>query len=359
MHNQNGPEDLYIKGRGAQINPPNRFHKASYVHNGRVWSDQDETDALRQTQYLETHPKTVLNKVKSPDLNFEYSMNPYQGCEHGCVYCYARNTHSYWGFSAGIEFEQKILVKKNAPQLLEAKLKSKGWKASPIMLSGNTDCYQPAEKEHMLTRKMLEILLRYKHPVSLITKNALILRDLDLLEAMAKQRLVKVAISITTLNEDLRTRLEPRTATGKKRLDIVRKCSSVGIPVQVMAAPIIPSLNDHEINEIAKQSALAGARNISYTLIRLNGDVGMIFRDWLQKNYPDRYDRVIHQIEACHGGQLSDSQFGRRMKGGGNFSEIINQQIRIARKKHFEGGVLPPYNLTLYQNLKQPQLSLF
>ena len=288
-----------------------------------------------------------------------YSMNPYQGCEHGCVYCYARNTHTYWGYSAGIEFEQKILVKESAPELLEQKLKSKTWNATPIMLSGNTDCYQPAEKKYGLTRKMLEVLWRYRHPVGVITKNVLINRDIDILSKMAKHSLVHVAISITTLDEDVRRRLEPRTSSGEKRLQIVERLSEAGIPVMVMFAPIIPSINDREVFDIARRSAEAGALKMSNTIVRLNGAVGEIFEDWLRKNYPDRHDRVIHQIQSCHGGKLNDSRYGTRMRGEGNYAEMISQQLKIAKDKYFAGKMMPPYDLSLYPKYRDGQLSLF
>ena len=288
-----------------------------------------------------------------------YSMNPYQGCEHGCVYCYARNTHTYWGYSAGIEFEQKILVKESAPELLEQKLKSKKWKATPIMLSSNTDCYQPAEKKYRITRKMLEVLWRYRHPVGVITKNALINRDIDILSKMAEHSLVHVAISITTLDEDVRRRLEPRTSSGEKRLNIVKRLSDAGIPVMVMFAPIIPSINDREAFDIGRRSAEAGALKMGSTIVRLNGAIGEIFQDWLRKNYPDRYDRVIHQIESCHGGKLNDSRYGTRMRGEGNYAAMISQQLKIAKDKYFAGKKMPPYDLSLYPKYRDGQLSLF
>jgi len=286
-------------------------------------------------------------------------MNPYQGCEHGCVYCYARNTHTYWGYSAGIEFEQKILIKKEAPQLLEKKLKSKNWKPYPIMLSGNTDCYQPAEREYKLTRQILETLWKYKHPVSLITKNALILRDLDILGDLAKLNLVHVAISITTLDDTLRQKLEPRAATGSKRMDIVHKLSLAGIPTIVMMAPIIPSLNDHEIPEMARIAADKGAHTMSHTIIRLNGDVGIIFKDWLLKNYPDRYQRIIHHIEQLHGGAINDSRFGRRMKGTGNIAQMIEQQMKLMKAKYFANRSKLELDKSHYEKVKNPQMKLF
>lgn len=351
--------DVYIKGRGAQINPPNQFDHTHLDTSGLHWHDDDEIAAAKRTSYIETHPKSILNKVDSPDIGHYLSMNPYQGCEHGCIYCYARNTHTYWGYSAGIEFESNILVKRDAPALLERKIRSKRWEPQPIMFSGNTDCYQPAERTYKLTRQMLEVLWRYRHPTGLITKNALILRDIDLLQQMAAHQLVRVAISITTLDETLRQRLEPRTATGHKRIDLVRTLTDAGIPVSVMIAPIIPSMNDSEIHDIAARCADAGAQSINHTLIRLNGDVATIFKDWLRKNYPDRYDRVIHQIQDCHGGVLSDSRFGTRMRGEGHYAQMISQQMALVRQKYFADRSLPPYNTDLYYQMREPQLSFF
>lgn len=352
-------ENKYVKGRGAQINPANPFHAYSSEEDGLKWNDDDELNELKTTQYIPNDPKTILNKVDSPDIGHSWSMNPYQGCEHGCIYCYARNTHNYWGYSSGIEFEQKILVKEKAPDLLEKRLKSKKWNPLPIMFSGNTDCYQPAEKKYGITRKMLEILWKYRHPVGIITKSQLVLRDLDILRKLASEDLVHVAVSVTTLDEQLRQKLEPRTATATNRLKVIGELSNEGIPVNAMMAPIIPSINDHEIFEMAKRTAEAGAQAFNHIVVRLNGDIGILFKDWLEKNYPARYQRVLKQIESCHGGKLNDSRFGKRMKGEGNVAEIIGQQMKRAREKYFKGRKMKPYNTSLYAQHRDRQLSLF
>ncbi len=349
-------EEIYLKGRGAQVNPANRFDKHSYSLELDI---PQILDAAPTTEYIEVHPKTMVNNVTSPDLPMDWSANPYQGCEHGCVYCYARNTHNYWGYSAGTDFESKILVKKNAAALIEEKLKSKSWKASPIMLSGNTDCYQPIEKKLEITRSILEVLWRYKHPVSIITKNSLILRDLDLLQRMAELRLVKVAISVTTLDEELRRKLEPRTASIHSRLFTIEKLASHDIPVSVMFAPVIPGLNDHEIFKVAEFTSQLGATSLGYTIVRLNGDIGEIFGDWIRKNFPDRAEKVLNRIRSVHGGQLSDSRFGDRMRGEGNFAEIIRNQVQLARRKYFSEKLIPEFNLELFEQMRYPQLSLF
>lgn len=345
-----------IKGRGAQINPPNPFDQLVYDENPLVHLDEDEK---LQTEFIDVHPKSILNKVTSPDLPLDWSMNPYQGCEHGCVYCYARNTHTYWGYSAGTDFEQKILVKKNAAQLVEDKIRHPNWKAAPLMLAGNTDCYQPIEKKLEITRSVLEVLWKYRHPVSIITKNSLILRDLDLLTKLASHDLVHVSVSVTTLDEELRRVLEPRTASVQSRLYTIEKLSSHGVPVNVMFAPVIPSLNDHEVFKVAEWTSRLGARSIGYTTVRLNGDVALIFEDWIRKVFPDRADKVLNKIKSTHGGTLNDSRFGKRMSGEGNFAEIFRSQFRLAKKKYFEGRETPPYNLELHSQIKNPQMKLF
>ncbi len=351
----------YLRGRGAQINPSSPYEKVVRDEQPLDWALREaewETDDLR-TEYLETHPKTILNRVESPDIPSEWSLNPYQGCEHGCVYCYARNTHPYWGFSAGLDFERKILVKRNAAELLEAALKKKTWKASPVMFAGNTDIYQPAERRFRITRACLEVFWRYRHPVGIITKNSLILRDLDLLQALAAERLVHVAISLTTLQEELRQFLEPRTATVAQRLRTIETLSAHGVPVFAMLAPIIPGLNDAEILSMAQAAAERGALGLGYTLVRLNGDVAAIFEDWLRKNLPDRADRVLNNIRQTHSGNLHDHRSGTRMRGEGPVADIIREQFRLARHRFFASRQMPPYNLDLHEQYKNPQLRLF
>ena len=345
------------KGRGAQINPANPYHRLRYTEEPQL-ADLPSEEAGR-TEYTEVYPKSFLNKIDSPDIGMGFSMNPYQGCEHGCVYCYARNTHPYWGYSAGLDFEQQILVKKDVAGLLEKRLRDPKWSASPIMLSGNTDCYQPAEKTYRLTRAVLEVLWKYRHPVGIITKNKLILRDLDLLTKLAEHRLLKVSISLTTLDETLRRSLEPRTSSVDGRLQAIEELSDAGVPVNVMAAPIIPGLNEQEILELARESAARGARSINYTMVRLNGDVAEIFADWLAKTFPDRKEKVLNKIRSCHGGQLNDSRFGKRMVGEGRYAEIIRSQFQLARRKFFAGRTMPEYDCELHLLHKSDQLRLF
>lgn len=322
------PKDNYFKGRGAQFNPHNRFAKNDYVkeHEEGI-DDWEETD--HKTSFIMGQSKSIVNKVDSPDVGMAYSLNPYQGCEHGCTYCYARNAHEYWGFSAGLDFERKIIVKKDAPQLFKKFLERKGWDAAVISLSGNTDCYQPAERQFRITRSLLEIALEYRQPIGLITKNALILRDLDLLSEMAKLNLCMVYVSINSLNEKLRQKMEPRTTTAKQRLKVVEELSKAGIPMGVMVAPLVPGLSDHEIPAILKTVANAGAQAAGYTIVRLNGAISGIFEDWLRKNYPDRFDKVWHAIQSCHGGNVNDSRFGERMRGDGNIAKLIKDSFKL------------------------------
>jgi DNA repair photolyase len=349
-------EEGYFKGRGSQIKTGNRFLKAEYVTDHMEGLDEPLFTAPTTQIFLET-AKKVVNKVTSPDLGMMYSLNPYQGCEHGCIYCYARNTHEYYGFSAGLDFESKIIVKKNAPSLVEKFLLHPEWQAVPISLSGNTDCYQPQERKFEITRSLLKIFAQYRHPVGIITKNSLIIRDLDLLTDLSKNNLVHVYISITTLDEDLRRIMEPRTASAFKRLQTVEALAKAGVPVGIMNAPIIPGLNHHEIPGILKAAADHGALAAGMTIVRLNGAIGKIFEDWLKKNFPDRFDKVWNQICSMHGGNVNDSQFGRRISGEGNYADVIHQLFKSSRKKYFEGRKMPSMDLTKFR--KGGTLNLF
>jgi len=313
-----------------------------------------------KTEIIYTYPKTIINKVESADIGLGYSLNPYQGCEHGCIYCYARNSHEYWGYSAGLDFERKIIVKKNAIELLEKQFSQKNWKPQPIMLSGNTDCYQPIEREFELTRKILQTCLKYKHPIGVITKNALITRDIDILTELAEHKLVHVMVSITGTDEKVRQLLEPRTATYKNRMQVIETLSKHGIPCGVMVAPIIPGINNHEIPNVIEQTANAGATSAGITIVRLNGSVGQIFKDWLLKNFPDRADKVWNQISDCHGGKVSDSRPGTRMKGEGKIAESIMQLFTLSKTRFFKPTEKFEFNVSDF-NYKagDRQLSLF
>ena len=345
-----------MKGRGATVNTNNPYNKQLYASD-HIEGLDEEFLVDEKTEYLLEFPKKVVNKVLSADIPIEYSLNPYQGCEHGCIYCYARNTHQYWGFSAGLDFERKIIAKPDAPKLLEEALNKKAWEVKPISLSGNTDCYQPAEKKFKITRSILEVLNRYRHPVGIITKNQLILRDLDLLRELATDNLIQVFISITSLNEDLRRKLEPRTASASRRLNVLETLSKNNIPCGVMIAPVIPGINSHEIPEIMKAAANAGAKDAGYQIVRLNGAIGEIFTKWINEYFPDSAEKVLHQIESLHGGSLNDSRINTRMKGEGKIAESIKQLFTASKRKYMPGKDRFEINLNAF---KRPgQMSLF
>lgn len=320
-----------IKGRGASINTNNRFDSQQYVADD---GERIEDVGAHKTKVVEIHAKSILNQVLSPDIPLSWSMNPYQGCEHGCSYCYARPTHEFWGYSGGVDFENVILVKKDAPTLLRKKFMSRSWKGEPIMLSGNTDCYQPVERELKITRGLIEVCQTHKNPIGIITKNSLVTRDIDLLCDMAKDNLVQVVFSITTLDDGLRRILEPRTASVKSKLNAIEQLTSAGIPVGVMMAPIIPAINSPEIMDVAETVSNAGAKWLNYTIVRLNGCVETLFGDWLERHFPDRKKKVLMHIADCHGGAVQDSRFTTRMSGEGNYANMIKQQMKLAKTKY-------------------------
>lgn len=348
----------YIKGRGAQFNPHNRFKEAKYTIDHIEGIDDWEAE-VDKTIFITSLAKSFVHKVDSPDVGMLYSANPYQGCEHGCIYCYARNSHQYWDMSSGLDFERKIIVKENTPQLFKAFITKKNWTGIPIHLSGNTDCYQPAERKYKLTRQVLQIALKYKQPISIITKNSLIIRDMDILQEMAQYDLVRIFVSINSLTEQTRLKLEPRTTTSSQRLKIVQECSTRNIPVGVMVAPIIPGLTDHEIPQILEAASSAGARWAGYIIVRLNGQIGEVFKDWLFKTYIDRADKIWHAIENCHNGKVNDSNFGQRMKGTGKIAEIIRDSFALYCKKYKLNTSTFTFNSTNFPLKIQQQLSLF
>lgn len=330
--------DNFIKGRGAQHRPHNKFLSQEFSLEEEGAIDEHTHLDRPSTQLFYESPKKIINKVSSPDVGMEYSLNPYQGCEHGCVYCYARITHEYWGYNAGLDFESKIIVKKNAAALLEKELLHPTWKARPIVLSGNTDCYQPVEEKLRITRSLLNVFAKYRHPVGIITKNTTFLDDIDVLKDLASDNLVRVILSITSLDDSLRSKLEPRTASARKKLEAIEILSKSGIPVSIMTAPIIPGLNHHEIPAIIEAAANRGALNAGYTVVRLNGAIKDVFEKWLKTHFPDRQDKVWHQIESMHNGKVNDSEYSTRMRGAGPESDIIRQLFNAAKKKYMKGG---------------------
>ena len=356
MAHEENPE--FFKGRGAQVNIHNKFLKKKYVLEHIEGLDEPMLENTA-TQIFEETPKKIVSESNSPDLSHMYSINPYQGCEHGCIYCYARNTHEYYGFSAGLDFERKIIVKRNAAQLLEQYFNKKNYEPVCILLSGNTDCYQPLERKLKITRSLLQLFLQYKNPVSIITKNNVILRDLDIISELGKLNLVHVNVSITSLNEQLRQKLEPRTVTATGRLAVIQKLTEQGVPVRVMAAPIIPGLNSNEIPDIIKAAADRGAKAAGFTIVRLNGSIAEIFTDWIHKAFPDRAEKVLNMIKACHDGKLNDSEFGRRMGGDGNVADSIHQLFRMAINRFMAGREMPPFDYSLFVPKNGRQTSMF
>ncbi len=345
------------KGQGAVQNVHNHFERNLYE---RTFYEDEIEETVAKTEYLEVFPKTILNDVRRKGMPLEFSMNPYQGCEHGCAYCYARPSHEYWGYSAGVDFERKIMVKKNALELLEKLFQKKNYQPHSFMLSGNTDCYQPIERKLEITRKILQLCLEYKHPVGVITKNALILRDLDILKPLAELNLVNVAISIPTINEDLRKKLEPRTSTIANKLGAIEVLSQNKIPVIAMVAPIIPGLNSDEILKVLKKVSDLGAYDFGYTLVRLNDTVEPVFKDWLHEHYPDRAAKVLNQIKSMHGGKLGERLAMKRNLGEGNLADMIHQTFKIGRKKYFnDKPKRKPLATDLFTGKHKSQLSLF
>ena len=325
------------KGRGAYINPPNRFGQTHAEDDlEHVEHDEEFLENLRtlKTQYLPDDSRTIVSKNDSPDLNFNYSLNPYRGCLHGCSYCYARPTHEYLGLNASLDFESKIFVKERAPELFRNFLARDDWNPELIAFSGITDCYQPIERDYRLTRQCLEVAAEARQPIGIVTKNALVTRDLDVLSEMATHRVITVAISVTTLDAELARVMEPRTSTPDARLRAISKLAAANVPVSVMIGPVIPGLNDSEIPAILKAASEAGAKKASWNLLRLPLTVRPIFEDWLARVRPLDRERVESRIKSCRDGAMSDASFGSRMRGSGPIAEQISQTFRVFSAKH-------------------------
>ncbi len=323
-------EQLISAHRGAPENPANRFEKI-HLEPDEDWNPED--DVQPRTQFLVDHSKTAISYNDSPDIGFSASVNPYRGCEHGCIYCYARPTHEYLGFSSGLDFESKIMVKLNAPELLREELSSPKWKPQILVMSGVTDCYQPVERKLKITRRCLETLLEFRNPVAMITKNFLVTRDIDVLSELAKHQCASVCLSITTLDTNLRKVMEPRTSPPQARLSAIRKLAEAKIPVAVNVAPIIPGLTDHEMPAILKAAHDAGATAAGFTIVRLPYANAPLFEKWLETHFPDRKEKVLNRIKSMRGGKLYDAQWGKRMRGEGIFAEQIAMMFDVARRK--------------------------
>src|SRR5438128_921388 len=321
-----------IRGRGASWSPANRFEKLHVdltdVDVVEAACETEETPR-RPTQYFRDGTKSIITRNSSPDVGFETSLNPYRGCEHGCIYCYARPTHEYLGFSAGLDFESKIMVKTSASELLRTELESPRWQPQTLVLSGVTDPYQPIERKLRITRGCLEVLAKFRNPVAIITKNRLVARDVDLLHDLAAHNAVAVNISVTSLDSNLQRVLEPRTSSPQARLDAVRQLRSAGIPTGVMVAPIIPGLTDHEVPKILDACARAGAQFAAYTIVRLPWAVAPLFEQWLEEHFPDRKEKVLGRIRHLRGNRLNNSQWHTRMTGEGIFAEQIASLFKV------------------------------
>ena len=343
------------RGRGAAGNPPNRFERIS-LERDADWDP--EQDPAPRTQFYRDLSQTIITRNDSPDIPYRASLNPYRGCEHGCAYCYARPTHEYLGFSAGLDFETRIMVKENAPSLLRAELSSPRWRPQPIALSGVTDPYQPVERRLKLTRRCLEVLAEFLNPVTVCTKNDLLLRDLDLLAQLADRQAAAVFISVTTLDSELRKRLEPRTSPPRARLAALRGLAQAGIPAGVIVSPVIPGLTDHEIPAVLAAAAAAGAQFAGHTNLRLPYAVAPLFTQWLAHHLPDKKDKVLGRIRALRGGKLNQSEFGLRMRGEGIFADQIDALFDVACRKAGLAGSSPALSVAAFRRPAGPQLAL-
>ncbi len=352
--------DRKRKGRGAVGNPTGRYEAAQRVAEDDGWGLADaEPPPLRTTLGIDS-AKKIITRNQSPDVPFDRSINPYKGCEHGCVYCFARPTHAYLGHSPGLDFESRLYWKPDAPALLEAELRAPAYRPATLALGANTDPYQPIERERGLTRRILEVLAAYRHPVGIVTKSNLVLRDLDILAPMAQQGIVRVAVSVTTLDRTLARRMEPRAPTPQRRLDAIHGLAAAGVPATVLAAPILPALNDHEIETILEAAAEAGAGAAGYVLLRLPLEIKDLFADWLDAHYPKRAGRVMSLVRQTRGGRLYQSEWRKRQTGTGAYAEQIARRFDLACRRNGLHHGHPPLNETRFRRPPRPgdQLSL-
>jgi DNA repair photolyase len=349
----------YLKGRGALSNPNGRFEKTTFERD-IDWNPEE--DSSPKTQFIRDATQTIITYNTSPDVGFNASINSYRGCEHGCVYCFARPTHEYLGMSAGLDFETRIMVKENAPELLRKELSAKKWKPQFLAMSGVTDCYQPIERKLQITRRVLQALAEFRNPVGIITKNFLVTRDIDVLQELAKFNCVAVNISVTTLDATLTPKLEPRAALPKARLEAVRMLSEAGIPVGILVAPCIPGITDHEMPQILKAAAEHGAKWAGYVMLRLPHGVKDLFEQWVHQHFPDRAEKVLNRIRSMRDGKLYDATWGDRMRGHGIFAEQMEQMFKVACK---HAGIDPAFRPELttghfrVPKAHGPQMELF
>jgi DNA repair photolyase len=350
------PKRNASRGRGTPENPPNRFERLAYLP---ILESPDDVDGAVKTQYLKDASRSVITFNDSPDVGFDASINPYRGCEHGCIYCYARPFHEYLGFSAGLDFETKILVKEDAPELLRTELASPKWQPRVVALSGVTDPYQPIERKLQLTRRCLEVLAEFRNPVIIVTKNQLVTRDIDLLRELASFDAAAVCVSVTSLDADLARVMEPRTSSPANRLEAIQALAEAGIPVRVLVAPTIPGLTDHEMPSIIKAASKAGAQHAGYVVVRLPHGVAELFEKWLEGHFPDRKKKVLNRIRDMRGGRLNDPNFGSRMRGEGVFADQIKSMFSLACRR---SGIDPggrELSAAAFRGPSHSQLSLF
>jgi DNA repair photolyase len=351
-----------FKGRGSSSNVAGRFDSLTLEKADDGWYQDEVVESLSET-VLPDRARSVITSNDSPDVGFDVSINPYRGCAHGCVYCFARPSHAYLGLSPGLDFETKLFYKADAVNILEAELAKPRYVCKPIALGINTDGYQPLEKRLEVTRGILAVLTRCRHPVTIVTKSALIVRDLDLLTDLAKDQLVSVMVSVTSLTNDIKRTLEPRTASPQARLRVIQQLSEAGVPVGVLVAPVIPAITDHEMEDILAAAKQAGANRAGYVLLRLPHELKIIFREWLAEHYPDRAKHVMSLINQSRGGKDYDSQFGTRMRGTGPYAELLRTRFDLAKRKLGFAGAEQRYELdtSLFRPPKQatPQLDLF
>jgi DNA repair photolyase len=355
--------DIPRKGRGAVSNRPSgRFDSPDRIATDDGWGDREAEEwesAPSQTILGVDTAKHIITRNKSPDVGFDRSINPYKGCEHGCIYCFARPTHAYLNLSPGLDFETRIFRKPDAPELLRAELSARNYTPATIQLGINTDAYQPIERTEKLTRRILEVLAEFEHPVGILTKSALIQRDIDILAPMAAKGLVKAGVSITTLDRDIARIMEPRAATPQRRLDTIRALKSAGIPTFVMSAPIVPGLTCHEIEGILEAAAQAGAERAGMTIVRLPYEIKTLFEEWLRGHFPDRAEKVLSLIRQCRDGKLNQAEFGTRMVGTGPYAELLNQRFAMAVKRYgLDKTPRKPLNLLRFK-VPTKQMSLF
>jgi len=346
-----------IKGRGTAANPASRFVPLTVIRDEDAYGGED--DPAPTTQFFHDASKSIIATNDSPDVGFEASINPYRGCEHGCIYCFARPTHEYLDMSAGLDFESKIMVKPNAPELLRRELANPKWQPKPLQISGVTDCYQPVERRLRLTRRCLEVLCEFRNPVTILTKSYLVTRDIDLFKELAAHQAIVVMLSVGTIDSELARRMEPRASVPSRRLEAVAALAAAGIPVGVMVAPIIPGLNDHEIPSVLEAVAAAGAVFAGHTMLRLPFGLAALFEDWLAQHYPDRKKKVLNRVRSMRGGKLNDPNFGARMRGDGIWAEQISMVFKLTKQRLGLDRPFPQISTAAFRRPGGSQLALW